>query len=105
MRQGKFKKASNMNFALNVSVKVERLLQQLVNEYTSSEEGDQGYLTVEEEEELYNKALNQVLAGDPRAKAGGNVRIGEVILIVDSDTQVVRCPNCGLHLNSNSSPA
>jgi hypothetical protein len=82
-----------MNFALNVSVKVERLLQQLVNEYTSSEERDQGYLTVEEEEELYKKALDQVLVGDPRAKAGGNVRIGEVILIVDSDTQVVRCPS------------
>jgi hypothetical protein len=94
-----------MNFALNVSVKVERLLQQFVNEHTSSEEGYQGYLTMEEEEELYKKAPNQVLAADPRAKAGGNVRIGEIVLLVDSDTQVVRCPNCGLHLNSNSSPA
>lgn len=85
VRRGKFKKASNMNFALNVSNRVEDKLQSLVD--ARCEKGDMS-ITEEEELELYQEALDFVLAADPRAKAGGNIRMGEIILLVDSDTIV-----------------
>lgn len=86
IRRGKFKKASNMNFALNISNQVEDLLQNLVdNKY---EEQGETSLTEEGELALYSQALESTLAADPRAKAGGNIRMGEIILIVDSDTVV-----------------
>lgn len=84
VRKGKFKKASNMNFALNVSNKVEDLLYEMIMSTEKS-----GFIDPEEEEVLYERALKQVLDEDHRAKAGGNIRMGEIILIVDSDTQVV----------------
>jgi hypothetical protein len=84
VRRGKFKKASNMNFALNTSNRVEDVLQQLVD--NRSDKGSS--ISEEEELALYQQALDQVLTADPRAKAGGNIRMGEIILIVDSDTIV-----------------
>ncbi|PVH99985.1 hypothetical protein DM02DRAFT_709863 [Periconia macrospinosa] len=84
IRKGKFKKASNMNFALNVTNKVEDVLQNLVAPYLEKD----GHITEDEEAQMYQQALNKVLAADPRAKAGGNIRMGEIILIVDSDTRV-----------------
>ncbi|KAF2032045.1 hypothetical protein EK21DRAFT_61793 [Setomelanomma holmii] len=80
LRRGKFKKASNMNFALNVSNRVEDALQALVNEA--------GEVTADEEHALYQQALDAVVKNDARVKAGGNIRMGELILIVDSDTIV-----------------
>lgn len=85
VRRGKFKKASNMNFALNISNKVEDELQMLVDE--RYEKGD-NTITEDQEQELYEQALERVLSANPRAKAGGNIRMGELILIVDSDTIV-----------------
>ena len=84
VRKGKFKKASNMNFALNVSNKVEDRLQSLIDSRFEKEQS----LTEDDEQTLYQEAMDQVLAEDPRAKAGGNIRMGEIILIVDSDTEV-----------------
>lgn len=83
IRKGKFKKASNMNFALNISNRVEDALMALVNSRYEKDD-----LNEDEEEKLYQQALKQVLDSDPRAKAGGNIRMGEIILIVDSDTRV-----------------
>jgi hypothetical protein len=85
VRRGKFKKASNMNFALNVSNRVEDELQNLIN---SMYEKGEVSITEEQEDALYKQALQTVLTADPRAKAGGNIRMGEFILIVDSDTIV-----------------
>lgn len=85
VRRGKFKKASNMNFALNISNRVEDELQSLVN--AMYEKGEVS-ITDEQEDELYRQALDTILAADLRAKAGGNIRMGEFILIVDSDTIV-----------------
>lgn len=84
IRRGKFKKASNMNFALNVSNRVEDILQRLIDARGEKDDA----ITEDEEDRLYKQALKQVLDSDPRAKAGGNIRMGEIILIVDSDTQV-----------------
>lgn len=85
VRRGKFKKASNMNFALNITNRVEDELQNLIN--GMCEKGEVS-ITEEQEDALYQQALQTVLAADPRAKAGGNIRMGEFILIVDSDTIV-----------------
>jgi len=77
-----------MNFALNVSIKVERILQRLVADATQGKV-DIGWIDSYEEEQLYNQAFSEVLANDRHAKASGNIRVGEIILIVDSDTRVV----------------
>jgi hypothetical protein len=87
LRRGKFKKASNMNFALNISQKVETILRGRVEAKFMSEKTDR--VDSHEQDTLYREALAEVLAADPRATAAGNIRVGEFILIVDSDTQVV----------------
>lgn len=70
VRHGRFKKASNMNFCLQVSQEVERL----------QEEG----LSLDE-------ALRRVMdACKHDFQAAGDVRVGEFILLVDSDTRVPR---------------
>lgn len=38
---------------------------------------------------LYKASLARVLEEDGRIQAAGNIRMGEIILIVDSDTRVV----------------
>ncbi|KAF7536266.1 hypothetical protein G7054_g4680 [Neopestalotiopsis clavispora] len=79
LRRGKFKKASNMNFALMISCKVEEKLAQ----YTRGPEWSQV-----DEAHAYEKALKEVLEEDGRAWADGNIRVGDYILIIDSDTRV-----------------
>lgn len=96
IRAGKFKKASNMNFALNISNKVEELLAARISEISGEKNG---YVTAREEEELYNQALQEVVAKDGRAQAGGNIRVGEFILIVDSDTRIVSLSSCSYVAN------
>ncbi|KAF2730709.1 hypothetical protein EJ04DRAFT_34083 [Polyplosphaeria fusca] len=84
VRRGKFKKASNMNFALNVSNKVEDTLQSMVDAWYVKEDT----ITEDQEAQMYREALASVVASDSKIKAGGNIRMGEIILIVDSDTEV-----------------
>jgi hypothetical protein len=87
VRKGKFKKASNMNFALNISQKVEAYLQEMVDNKCATEGTD--LLDEVEEEQMYQACLARVLEENPKANAAGNIRMGEIILIVDSDTRVV----------------
>ncbi|EPS39591.1 hypothetical protein H072_6642 [Dactylellina haptotyla CBS 200.50] len=87
-RGGKFKKASNMNFALQLSATTERKLIQLVKESY----GDNAILTGREEQELYSQAMQHSIKENGWAWAGGNIRVGELILLVDSDTRVPK--NC-----------
>lgn len=94
LRKGKFKKASNMNFALNISQKVEAYMQEAVEAKCAEKPGgnrDTEPLMLEEQEldGIYEQCLERVLTEEPRARAGGNIRMGEFILIVDSDTRVV----------------
>ncbi|KAI0111046.1 glycosyl transferase family group 2-domain-containing protein [Hypoxylon sp. NC0597] len=79
LRRGKFKKASNMNFALMISCKVEEKLAL----YDRGPEWSQA-----DEALAYEKALKEVLEEDGRAWADGNIRVGDYILIIDSDTRV-----------------
>ncbi|KAH0541792.1 hypothetical protein FGG08_003747 [Glutinoglossum americanum] len=83
LRRGKFKKASNMNYGLNISCKVEDKLAliQRPDDWTQADEA-----------QAYDRILKEVLEADGRAWADGNIRLGDYILIrllkVDSDTRV-----------------
>ncbi|KAF2088052.1 hypothetical protein K490DRAFT_65333 [Saccharata proteae CBS 121410] len=89
VRKGQFKKASNMNYCLDFSLRVEDEVLRLVEETCIARRCTQEELTVEEEDDLYEKARDNMLEKDEgRTLAGGNVRLGEIILIIDSDTRV-----------------
>ncbi|KAK4211778.1 putative glycosyltransferase [Rhypophila decipiens] len=79
LRRGKFKKASNMNFALMISCKAEEKLA-AINRTPDWSQHD--------EAQAYERALKEVLEEDGRAWADGNIRVGDYILIIDSDTRV-----------------
>ena len=79
VRRGKFKKASNMNYGLMLSCKVEEKLQHYQRNST---------WTQNDETEAYDSCLSEVLQENPRAWAEGNIRIGDYILLIDSDTRV-----------------
>lgn len=80
LRRGKFKKASNMNYAFMVSNKVEELLLEVERHSNWTQEDEAG---------AYADCLTQVLDGEEgRAWADGNIRVGDYILLIDSDTRV-----------------
>lgn len=80
LRRGKFKKASNMNYSMMISNRVEDKLVQ-VPRTTAWTQAD--------ESTAYEQCLSQVLQEDEgRTWAEGNIRIGDYILIIDSDTRV-----------------
>ncbi|KAK4556617.1 hypothetical protein LTR86_006188 [Recurvomyces mirabilis] len=80
LRRGKFKKASNMNYAMWVSNRIEDRLNNIQRHDTWSQE---------DEAEAYRRALSAVVEEDQgRTWADGNVRIGDYILLIDSDTRV-----------------
>lgn len=109
-RAGRFKKASNLNYGLALSVKMERHLKVLEAErekerqsqsdgerVSRSDGGGGGDEEREEVEDLEEAALR--LACDevyrasgerwrPWASNGRSIRIGEIVLLVDSDTIV-----------------
>ncbi|KAI5236437.1 hypothetical protein E4T43_08620 [Aureobasidium subglaciale] len=79
-RRGKFKKASNMNYALWVSNRVEDKMNAVPKHAN---------WTNEDEAESYVRALNEVVEEDEgRTWADGNIRLGDYILLIDSDTRV-----------------
>lgn len=89
IRKGHFKKASNMNYCLDFSSRVESEIQ-LTIDGTCAERGcSQEDLASEEESVIYDQAFSKVKGNDNgKTWAGGNVLIGDIILLVDSDTRV-----------------
>lgn len=80
IRAGKFKKASNMNYAMAVSSRIEDKL-------ATVERGSNW--NQDAELDAYNRCLAEVKNEDKgRTWAEGNARIGDYILIIDSDTRV-----------------
>ncbi|PSS21993.1 hypothetical protein M430DRAFT_98768 [Amorphotheca resinae ATCC 22711] len=79
IRRGKFKKASNMNFALHISCMVEDKLALIQRplDWTQADEA-----------QAYERCLKEVLEENGRAWADGNIRVGDYILLIDSDTRV-----------------
>jgi len=77
-----------MNYCLDFSNRVEDELFRLIarqEEITKTQN-----ITLEQENELYRQALDTVITADQgRTMAAGNVRLGEIILLVDCDTRVV----------------
>ncbi|GAB1315061.1 Glycosyl transferase family group 2-domain-containing protein [Madurella fahalii] len=80
LRRGKFKKASNMNYALHTSNRVEEKL--------AAVQRHNGW-TNEDDTAAYHQCLADVLQEDDgRTWAEGNIRVGDYILLIDSDTRV-----------------
>ncbi|KAI0267998.1 glycosyl transferase family group 2-domain-containing protein [Russula aff. rugulosa BPL654] len=98
-RRGRFKKASNMNYGLSLSLKMEEIIQRLEIDHgekasladSSAFSVDDGGEDIEEQalrlavEEIYEESGRRFKPWAHNAKA---LRIGELILIVDSDTIV-----------------
>lgn len=89
-RAGRFKKASNMNYGLALSLKLEKHLKVLLEAEELGELDDDG-------QPLEDRALNMACeelfmeSGEkwkPWACNGKSIRMGEIILLVDSDTIV-----------------
>lgn len=90
-----------MNYCLDFSIRVEDELLRLVAEKAVEKGCEVSELTIEEEDELSNIARETVIAQDEgKTLAGGNVRIGEVILLIDSDTRVVSIRSLALYTYS-----
>lgn len=85
IRKGKFKKASNMNFSLSAAARVERRLHEFLAETLEKS----NLVDPAEEEYYYQMALVEFLEANCEAQAAGDIRIGEFLLLVDSDTRVV----------------
>jgi hypothetical protein len=93
-RRGRFKKASNMNYGLALSLKMEGFIRRLEMERAATtgsaaldDDGD------DIDEQALNMAVEQMYEESgkrfrPWAHNAKALRIGEVILIVDSDTIV-----------------
>ena|SRR5438552_6048238 len=68
-----------MYFAINVAHNVEGRLSRI--------DGREGWPETDEDAACH-EVLDQVVAEDGRAWAAGDIRIGDIILIIDSDTRV-----------------
>ncbi|KAK4550771.1 hypothetical protein LTR36_000350 [Oleoguttula mirabilis] len=79
VRRGKFKKASNMNFGLMLTCNVEAKLAE-VQRHAIWSQNNEAF--------EYERCLREVVEEHGRAWADGNIRIGDYILIIDSDTRV-----------------
>ncbi|KAL8918292.1 MAG: hypothetical protein Q9208_007460 [Pyrenodesmia sp. 3 TL-2023] len=80
IRAGKFKKASNMNYAMAISARVEEKLLTVQRGQNWNQES---------EAYAFEQCLQQVKDEDQgRTWAEGNLRIGDYILLIDSDTRV-----------------
>ncbi|KAK9366095.1 glycosyl transferase family group 2-domain-containing protein [Lipomyces kononenkoae] len=82
VRKGRFKKASNMNYSLRVSNMVEELLEDSYSRL------DLEKSTEKDKVEAYEEALSNVAREDPTCWLAGDIRVGDIILLVDSDTRV-----------------
>jgi len=77
-----------MNYCLYFSIRVEDELLRLIAEYEREHPGEE--ITVAKENELYSTAMETIILSDEgRTWAGGNVRLGEFILLLDCDSKVV----------------
>jgi hypothetical protein len=64
LRNGKFKKASNMNYGLAFSARVEKEFDRLTQLELEKRNATQEELTVDDDDEIYQQALLNMLAAD-----------------------------------------
>jgi hypothetical protein len=89
-RAGRFKKASNMNYGLQLSLRLEKHLLALEAAGEPEEDPVTGQCL---EDKAMNMAVEEIFNDTgkkwkPWACNGKSIRIGEIILLVDSDTVV-----------------
>lgn len=88
IRKGRFKKAGNMNYANGMSLRVEEIMDEIrptVQETLPAEH----FWCDTDENAVYDQALAKALEErNGETWAAGNIRIGSIILIIDSDTRV-----------------
>lgn len=80
-----------MNFGNALSLRVEEIMDELRPEPPADDPAalNDWQWTDEDEKEIYDEALAKALEeSEGIAWAAGNIRIGELILIIDSDTRV-----------------
>ena len=79
-----------MNFGCRLSLRVEEIMDERRPEWPENPEDLTTFnWTHDDEKELYDDALAEALEEtNGLAWAAGNIRIGEIILIIDSDTRV-----------------
>ncbi|GAA5902502.1 hypothetical protein JCM6882_002769 [Rhodosporidiobolus microsporus] len=86
-RAGRFKKSSNLNVTMALSLRIEELM----DERRPTDLDDLAAWTSADEDRLYDSALATALDEKENILwANGNIRIGEYILLIDSDTRVPR---------------
>lgn len=77
-----------MNFGNSLSIRVEEIMDEIRPVPEESEDPNWVW-TDEDEREIYDEALAKALEeSNGIAWAAGNIRVGELILIIDSDTRV-----------------
>ena len=80
-----------MNNAMDLSVRVDEEFGKLLTERGTDIDHMSQKLSASTQQELYRQAMRAVLLEDQSGNwAEGNIHIGDVILLVDSDTRVVR---------------
>ncbi|KAF1941018.1 hypothetical protein EJ02DRAFT_493414 [Clathrospora elynae] len=79
-RHGKFKKASNMNYALGISCRVEEMMEKY--------DRGPGWSQTDENTAYKNTIESAMKEREGQAWADGNIRVGDYILLIDSDTRV-----------------
>jgi hypothetical protein len=83
-----------MNYGLNFACRVEERTSALI----AGRGTDSGNVAQRSDDELYKQAFNATIAADQgKTMAGGNVLLGEIILLVDCDTRVVGVSNTSCH--------
>jgi hypothetical protein len=79
-----------MNYCLDFSNRVEDELSRLISQLADSRNTDTRNITMKEESVLYQQAFDSTLSSDEgRTMAAGDVRLGEILLLIDCDTRVV----------------
>jgi hypothetical protein len=79
-----------MNYCLHFSNRVEDELSRLISQLAESRNTETRNITIKEENLLYQQAFDSTVSSDEgRTMAAGDVRLGEILLLIDCDTRVV----------------
>ncbi|KAH6903092.1 glycosyl transferase family group 2-domain-containing protein [Coprinopsis sp. MPI-PUGE-AT-0042] len=89
-RAGKFKKASNMNYGLQLSLKLEKYLAQLEAEGVDDTQNPNSECLEDRAMKMAQEEMSAETGGrwKPWCGNGKSIRMGELVLIIDADTIV-----------------
>ena len=88
-RRGRFKKAGNLNHCNTLSLRIEEIMDERRADMQARLGKTMEWWSEMDERALYAEALEAaIVETEGKSWAKGNIRIGEVILLIDSDTRV-----------------